>query len=58
MVMDTCWLGANIGFLSDFFAVSSLQIPRKVVASPVKLKILISLKPFVADLTNKSIGSQ
>lgn len=56
--MDTCGLRANIGFLFYLFAVSLLQLPWKVVASPVELKVLISLKPFVADLTDKSIGSK
>lgn len=58
MVVDTCGLRANIGFLFYLFAVSLLQLPWKVVASPVELKVLISLKPFVADLTDKSIGSK
>jgi hypothetical protein len=58
MVVNTRRLRANISFLFNFFAVSLLQLPGKVMAPPMKLKILISLKPFVADLTHKSIGSQ
>lgn len=56
--MDACGFRANIGFFSNLLAVSLLQLPWKVVASPVELKVLISLKPFVADLTDKSIGSK
>lgn len=59
VVVDASWLGTNIGSLSNnLFVVSLLQLPWEVVASPVKLKILIPLKPFGAYLTHKSICSQ
>jgi hypothetical protein len=58
MMVNTRRLGANISFLFNFFAVSLLQLPRKVMTPPMKLKILIPLKPLVADLTHKSIGGQ
>jgi len=58
MVVDTCRLRANIGSLFYFFAVSLLQLPWKVMASSMKLKVLISLETFVTDLTYESVGSQ
>ena len=57
MVVHTARLRANIGLLSHvLFAVSLLQLPWQIVASSVKLEVLVSLKPFVADLTHESVG--
>lgn len=55
MMMNTCWLRANIGFFLVFFVVPLLQFPWKIMTSPMKLKILVPLKTLVTNLTHKSI---
>ena len=58
MVVDARRLRADIDFLFHLFASPLPEFPWKIVTSPVKLQILISLKPFVANFTHKSICSQ
>ncbi|KAF7814122.1 reverse transcriptase [Senna tora] len=60
-----CWVmvhtrgfWAHIHLLPHLFVCSLLQLPWQVVASSVKLKILVSLKPFVADLTDEPVCRQ
>lgn len=55
IMMHTRYFWTYIDLLSDFFACSLLQLPWQVVSSSVKLKILISLKTLVADLTYESV---
>lgn len=58
-MMYACWLWAHVYFLPYHIFVSSLlQLPWQIMASSMKLKILISLETFVADLTHKSIACQ
>jgi len=55
IMVYTIWFRAHIHLLPYLLACSLLQLPWQVVPSSMKLKILISLKPLVADLTQKSI---
>ncbi|KAH0467438.1 hypothetical protein IEQ34_004676 [Dendrobium chrysotoxum] len=48
-------LGADVDFFPHFLARSLLELPRKVVASPVELKVLVSLEAFVADLADEAV---
>ncbi|KAL0924056.1 hypothetical protein M5K25_004861 [Dendrobium thyrsiflorum] len=55
VMVDARDLGADIDFFPHFLARSLLELPRKVVASPVELKVLVSLEAFVADLADEAI---
>ena len=56
VVVDTAGLWAHIGPLPVLFAVPLLQLPWKVMASPVELKVLVPLKSLLAYLTHKPVG--
>lgn len=56
--MNASGFRAYINALSRFFASPLSEFPRQVVAPPVELQILVPLKPFVADLTYKSVGGE
>lgn len=43
--------------LPDFLARSLSELPGKIVAAPMELQILISLKSFVANFADKSVRS-
>lgn len=50
-------LGTHVDSLAYLLGRSLPELPRQVVTSPVKLQVLVSLKPFVADLAQKTIRS-
>lgn len=54
VVYATCFW-AHVHLFPYLFTASLLEFPWKVVSSPVKLKILVSLKPFVTYFTHESI---
>lgn len=58
IVMNTRSLRADINLLLDLITGPLSELPWEIVTSPVKLKILIPLKPFIANLANKSISGQ
>lgn len=55
VVVDARDLGADVDFFPDFLACPLLEFPRQVMASPVKLKVLVSLETFVTDLTEEAV---
>jgi len=58
IVMNTRTLRANIDLLLHLLTCPLPELPWKIVPSPVKLQILIPLKPLVTNLANKSICGQ
>lgn len=56
VVVDASRLGAYINPFSNLSGGSLPELPWKIVASSVQLKVLVPLKPFVTDLTHKSVG--
>lgn len=58
MVMNASRFRTNVCSFLVFFVVSLFQLPWKIMATSMKLKILIPLKPFVTYLTYKSICCQ
>jgi hypothetical protein len=56
MMMDTGLFRADINTFFYFFVSPLLELPWKVVSSPMELKVLISLKPFTAYFTQESVG--
>lgn len=57
VMVNTSLLRTDIHFLLDFFVGSLLQLPRKIVTSPVQLQILVSLKTLVAYFAYEPICS-
>jgi hypothetical protein len=55
IVVDTRSFRADIDSLLDLFARSLPQLPRQIMTSPVKLQILIPLKPFAANFADESV---
>ena len=55
--MGTGRLRTDVYSLSHVF-VPLLQLPWKVVASSMQLKVLVSLKTLVADFANEPVGSR
>lgn len=58
MVVDARRLRTDIYLFFHLFGRPLPEFPWKIVTSPVKLQILVSLKPFVANFTHKSICGQ
>lgn len=54
-VVDTWRFRTDVDPLPNLCGGSLLQLPRQVVASPMKLEVLVSLKAFVADLTHEPV---
>lgn len=55
VVVDARRLWTHVDSLTDLLRRPLPELPRQVVASPVKLQILIALKPLVADLAHKTV---
>jgi len=56
VMVDTSLLWTDVNFLLNNIFVGSLsKLPWKVVSSSMKLKVLISLEPFVAYFTDESV---
>lgn len=55
VVVHTCCDRAYIDPLPNLGAGPLPKLPRKIVASPMQLEVLVPLKPLVADLTNKPV---
>lgn len=55
VVVDARRFWTHVNPLSNFCAGSLLELPWQVVASPVQLKVLVSLKSFVADFTYEPV---
>lgn len=55
VVVHTRRFWTNINSLANLFARSLTKLPWQVMSSSVKLEVLVSLKPFVTDLTYKSV---
>lgn len=53
--MNTGRFGTNVYSLPNLFACSLPKLPWEVVAAPVKLKVLVALEPFVADLADEAV---
>lgn len=56
IVMDTRFLGTNIHSFPDFLGRPLAQLPWEVMPTPVKLQVLVSLEPLVANFAHKSVG--
>lgn len=55
VVVDACLLGANIYAFTGLLAAPLLELPGEVVASAVKLEVLVPLKPFPAYLAQEPV---
>lgn len=55
VVVNTSRFGADIDPLLNLSRCSLSKLPWKIVASPMQLKVLVSLEPFVTYLTHKTV---
>lgn len=55
VMVDTRWFRADIHPLPHLLARPLPQLPWQIVTSPVKLQILVPLKPFVANFAYESV---
>ena len=58
IMVHTRWFWTHIHLLFHILAWPLTWLPRKIVASLMKLQILFPLKPFLANFTNKFIRRQ
>ena len=58
IVVNTGGLWTNVNSLADLFRRPLPELPWQVMTSPVKLKVLVALEAFVADLTHETIRSE
>ena len=58
IVMKAGGFGTNVDFLLHFRAASLPEFPRQIMASPMQLQVLVSLKTFMADFADESIRRQ
>lgn len=55
IVVNARWFGTHVHPLSHLLARPLPQLPRKVVTPPMKLKVLVPLKPLVANFTHETV---
>lgn len=55
VMVNAAGLRAKVDFSSNFLAALLLQLPWQIMASAMELKVLLSLKPFVAYFADESV---